>query len=358
MPILSDAAIGWIRRVLPQPLTRTAAIGIGGFFFMLGAFARMAFQSWIGLGEVPFLSFFPMLLFAGLMGGGAGGLACLIASVLWSVYVILPPGFGMALTKPEELAKLGLFILAGGLIAYTGALLRDVILRLDDLKMETERWASARDQTARELEHRIKNLFGIVLGIAHRSARSAGAPKAFMQAFEPRILALAGAQNLLAAQRWTGARVAEVIGASLGPFEQACPGQIHVEAGADAIIAEQSAVSLALALHELATNAMKYGALSQRSGLVRLQLSLERGGRRLALRWQEEGGPPATPPAETGFGTELIKGAFAEEREAEVTLSYREEGLACLMAYRLADGDEAAARAAPAAAPQPHLQPD
>jgi len=332
MPLLTNEAITWIRRILPHPLPKAVAVAIGILWFGVGALIQIPIQMILGKGMLPFVSFFPMLLFAGLLGGGTGGLTCLFVTVLWTDFVILPPQMNLALANPQDGFKLALFVLSGGLVAYTGALLREVILRLDRAKADIQRWADSRDQTARELEHRIKNLFGLVLGIAHRTARDWPAQDA-LHIFEQRVLALAAAQSLLAAQRWAEARLSEVVKAALAPFEESCPDQIIFRIGADASIHEQSAVSLALALHELATNAMKYGALSTRSG--RVMLSLAQNGSRLELRWTEQDGPPCSTPSQTGFGTELIQLAFAQLPEAEVAMDYAPKGLACVMTYRL-----------------------
>ena len=152
----------------------------------------------------------------------------------------------------------------------------------------------------RELGHRLKNTLGLVQAIAAQTLRDATEPEA-MEAFSSRIAALGHAHDILLRQNWSTALLYQVAAASVEPHDAL--GQVAID-GPDLQIGSRAAVALSLMLHELATNAVKYGALSTPDGQVRLSWRI--AGDDLHLCWQETGGPAATEPSRTGFGSRLI----------------------------------------------------
>ncbi|HEY6916033.1 MAG TPA: PAS domain S-box protein [Allosphingosinicella sp.] len=183
-----------------------------------------------------------------------------------------------------------------------------------------------REMLLGELNHRVKNTMALVQATAHQTFRSAEVPQHLRQTFEGRLAALARAHDLLIRQSWESATLGEVVRTALDPFGIAEDGRFSVE-GPDLRLPAQAAVSLAMALHELATNAVKYGALSGPEGSVALRWSAE--SERLQFRWTEAGGPEVRVPDERGFGSRLIERALAAELGGKVRMDFAPAGLTC-----------------------------
>lgn len=180
-----------------------------------------------------------------------------------------------------------------------------------------------------ELHHRVKNMLAIVQSLAQQSFRGDRASPAAKQAFEARLSAVAAAHDLLVRQNWEAASLLALASEAAGPGCGADRARIDIE-GPDIELPSKTAVSLALALHELCTNAVKYGALSNRTGRVAVRWSIEGGEpRRLRMSWTESGGPPVVAPSARGFGSRLIERGLAAELGGPVTLDFRPEGLVC-----------------------------
>ncbi len=181
-----------------------------------------------------------------------------------------------------------------------------------------------------ELNHRVKNTLAIVQSLTHQSFNSSVPPQDAIRRFEGRLEALAGAHNLLTRKNWDTALIAEVAGAALAPFCAA--GRCEID-GPDVQIGPQTAVSLALALHELATNAAKYGALSNSAGSISVHWTYS--DNLLELMWAESGGPEVSAPTRRGFGTRMIERLLASEFAGKVELSFAPQGVSCRVTGRL-----------------------
>lgn len=183
-----------------------------------------------------------------------------------------------------------------------------------------------------ELNHRVRNTLTVVQGMAHQTFRGSDIPPAPLAAFNARLHALAGAHSALSQFNWSGAEIAEVVRQGLA----ICAGDLARVAMAGPIVQVRPAVAVALVLvlHELATNAMKYGALADEAGS--LAVTWERDGAGgLVLVWLERGGPPAAPPTRSGFGTRLITSSVRQQLQGEVDFVFASEGLTCRMAFLL-----------------------
>jgi PAS domain S-box-containing protein len=180
-----------------------------------------------------------------------------------------------------------------------------------------------------ELNHRVKNSLAVVQAIARQTLRDGRDVRDAREALTARLVALAGAHDVLTQEKLSGADLEEVIEravlAQLDRPERVALAGPHVRAPPTA------ALSLSLALHELATNALKYGALSTAEGRVELMWQLVEGAgrRRLRLRWSEHGGPPVRPPARKGFGSRLIEKALAADIGGTVRLAFEPAGVVC-----------------------------
>jgi PAS domain S-box-containing protein len=180
-----------------------------------------------------------------------------------------------------------------------------------------------------ELNHRVKNMLAIVQGIAQQSFRDDADPAAARRAFGGRLAALSEAHNLLTREHWSAVSMTQIIGDAVAPHG-GHEGRFEIE-GPDLQIMPKTAISLALAIHELATNAVKHGALSAPEGRVSIRWSREDApdGPRLALTWAERGGPAVHQPSRRGFGTRMIERGLAAELAGSVAIAFRPEGLVC-----------------------------
>jgi PAS domain S-box-containing protein len=179
-----------------------------------------------------------------------------------------------------------------------------------------------------ELNHRVKNSLATIQAIAAQTFRGARSLPEAQEAFTSRIIALAEAHDVLTRENWEGADIEDVARRAAALHG----GEERFELSGPTIrLPPRAALSLSMALHELATNALKYGALSAPGGRVAVQWSLSRddAGPRMALVWTERGGPPVTPPARKGFGSRLIERGLAAELSGEATITYDAAGVVC-----------------------------
>ncbi len=177
---------------------------------------------------------------------------------------------------------------------------------------------------AREVDHRARNALAIVQAII-RLAR-ADTLEGYVQTIEGRIRALAQTHELLSQARWQGADVHRLVMEEVAPYRTAGNRTIAVD-GPSLLVAPETAQSIALTLHELATNAAKYGALSAKDGELSVHWTLKDG--RLVLDWTEKGGPDVTPPTATGFGMKIINANLGTSGKGEARFDWRPEGLHC-----------------------------
>jgi PAS domain S-box-containing protein len=181
-----------------------------------------------------------------------------------------------------------------------------------------------------ELNHRVKNTLATVQSIAAQTLRNAPTMEQAREAFEGRLLALSRAHDVLTRENWEGAGLREIVEQALAPYASRREGRLQL-AGRDVRLAPRMALALAMALQELATNAVKYGALSGDIGEIEIAWKLDRrdGARVLRLRWQEKGGPPVAPPQRRGFGSRLIERSLAQDLDGEVRMEFAPGGVVC-----------------------------
>jgi PAS domain S-box-containing protein len=178
---------------------------------------------------------------------------------------------------------------------------------------------------ANEVDHRSKNLLALVQAAVHFS--TAETPEAIKVAIEGRIQALSNVHNLLAQSRWAGADLRHLVTDELRPY---CPeGASRADiVGPDLTLKPQSAQLIAMVVHELTTNAVKYGALSVSQGHIRVEWSRDTKGK-FKLRWSEIDGPQVQPPKRQGFGTRVLDRAIRAQLKGEIRFDWRPEGLTC-----------------------------
>jgi two-component sensor histidine kinase/DNA-binding response OmpR family regulator len=179
---------------------------------------------------------------------------------------------------------------------------------------------------AREVDHRARNALAVVQSIVRLT--HANSTENYKAAVEGRLGALARAHGLLSEFRWQGADLKRLIEDELAPYRTADADKI-IAVGPDVILQPASAQTLALAIHELATNAAKYGALSSSAGQIRLRWDLNHSG--LRLEWTESGGPRVAPPIARGYGTRVVTASVEGQLDGRAVFEWRSEGLRCTM---------------------------
>jgi PAS domain S-box-containing protein len=215
-----------------------------------------------------------------------------------------------------------------GRIVGASKIARDITLRKQ--LEERQRMLSA------ELSHRVKNLFAVVQVLAERSASKATSAAASLEAFRSRLQALNAAHTALIAENWDWVSLASLTQTALAPY-LGVGDRIRLDVR-DLRLNPDFALTLALGLNELATNAAKYGALASPTGRITLTARVEAGenGDEFRLVWQEDGGPAVGTPAVTGFGTSMLSQAIEYQHEGSIELDWRKEGLICRMTLPLA----------------------
>lgn len=181
----------------------------------------------------------------------------------------------------------------------------------------------------RELSHRSKNLLAVIQAMARQTARSSVDLEDFEKNYSQRLQALSASQDLIVNQNWHGAPLADLLRSILTPFADDVDERIDLE-GPSINVTPTAAQNLALSIHELATNASKYGALSVPAGRVSLTWDILRGDKgedHVRIRWVERGGPPVKEPRRQGFGHIVIKKMIAQALEADVDLAFAPEGV-------------------------------
>jgi two-component sensor histidine kinase len=183
-----------------------------------------------------------------------------------------------------------------------------------------------RELLSRELSHRVKNSLAVVQALARRTGGRT--VEEFRQALDGRLGALAEAHGLLLADDWRSADLHELVGRAMAPYGAGDGGRVRID-GEPVQVSAQQALSLSLVLHELGTNALKYGALSAATGHVRIgwRVATDGGARVLRLRWEERGGPEVVQPTEDGFGSELIVRAAEYDLQGSSEIRWQREGL-------------------------------
>ena len=220
-------------------------------------------------------------------------------------------------------------------VAFTASPVRDeasktvgTIIEVQDIS-ERKRAQEHQRLLIDELNHRVKNTLAIVQSIAQQTFKGDAASPETREAFEGRLAALASAHNLLNQKKWESVSMTAIVEDAVKPFRSVAGG-FSID-GPDFHMAPQTAVTFALAINELATNAAKHGALTLPQGCVAISWTIQVSGddQCLQLLWIESDGPRVKPPSLRGFGTRMLQRALANELGGEVNLDFRPEGLVC-----------------------------
>jgi light-regulated signal transduction histidine kinase (bacteriophytochrome)/CheY-like chemotaxis protein len=224
----------------------------------------------------------------------------------------------------------------------------EVILRMsEDLTRERARAAEQQELLIAELNHRVRNILGLIRALVSQSQAEALSVPGFAAIIGGRIAALAAAHDNITERNWGPASLSRLIEGELAPYCGADRARFTLT-GEDVMLTPEAYTILALVVHELATNSAKYGSLSARAGTVTVHLARTAFGD-LAVRWREAGGPPVSAPTRHGFGSTIITRSIPHDLQGEADVRYRLTGLEAdflLPARYLAGRDEGAAAAA------------
>jgi PAS domain S-box-containing protein len=213
---------------------------------------------------------------------------------------------------------------ASGRVIGAAAIFRDIT--------ERKRWEEHQRLLINELNHRVKNTLATVQSVTSQTLRNSKTTEEAQRGVEERLIALSRAHNILTEENWEGASLRDIVMGAVAAHRHEGENPVQVS-GPDVRLSPQMALALAMALHELATNAVKYGALSNKMGEIGITwaLSLGADGPHLHLAWTERGGPPVMAPTRRGFGTRLIERSLAQELQGRVQLAFEPAGLMCTL---------------------------
>ncbi len=233
----------------------------------------------------------------------------------------------------------------------------EVVLRMSaDLTRERTRAAEQQDLLIAELNHRVRNILGLIRALVAQSQAEALSVPGFAAIIGGRIAALAAAHDNITARNWGPASLVRLIEAELAPYGGTDSARFRL-LGDDVLIAPEAYTILALVVHELATNSAKYGSLCAQTGSVEITLARTAFGD-LSLRWCESGGPPVTAPSRQGFGTTIITRSIPHDLQGEAEVRYKLTGVEAdfLIPARHLAAATASTRRLPAPPPEPQRQ--
>jgi two-component sensor histidine kinase len=306
--------VGWLSRVRPGS---AEAYAFAIFCVGIATLIRWGLGL-VGEEILPLPTYYPAVLFSALVGGaGVGAFAAILGGVIgW--WAFMPPYFAFFPVTFGQQISLLVYLFASLLIVWGADHYRRLRQRLEDEE-------KFRKLTVDELAHRLKNKLATIQSIISFQLRD---DPEIRDAILSRLIALSATDDLIMATQGQGARLRDILYAELRPYEVS---RVSME-GPDVLLPPKLALMMALLVHELATNAAKYGALSSSVGNLSIRWSL--ADARLDLEWRESGGPAVTAPIHRGFGTRLFSRAL-EQFGGAVETTFARTGLICKLSFVL-----------------------
>jgi two-component sensor histidine kinase len=284
----------------------------------VAALLRFALTPLVGETGVPFLTFFPVVLIAALIAGPVAGITTLILSSLIAGFFWLDPPRSFTIAH-EAVLRLSVFYILCALLITIAALLRALVRAL----AQSEERALV---LAHEMTHRARNVLGLAHAISRQTFQGAGTLAEYQTLFESRLLALSRAQELITQSPAIPTDLKTLLDRALEPFDVARFNMSGTTIG----VPLELGSTLTLLFHELATNSLKYGALSVPQG--RVVVNWNPRGQDVHLDWCECDGPTVAPPSRTGFGSRLLRTAFPPGR-GQAAISYAPSGVECKIVF-------------------------
>lgn len=269
----------------------------------------------------PFITLYPAIVLAAFLGGIRVGLGAMLGSAIAAWALWLAPPAPSALT-PDRIVTGAVFLMTGAITVLTSGLAR---MLLDELALAEQ----SRAQVARESVHRIKNLIAVVQAMSRKISASSEDVGAYRDRLDARLCALAIAQDVLIARDGCAVDLDQLVASALAPF---LPNpRLDVAVANDAALPNEVITPLCMALYELATNSMKYGALTNPAGRVRLE------GRqfddRYILAWRETGLTPTAHTPSAGFGSQLVRSALSRLDGGSVEYAITSDSVSCVFSW-------------------------
>jgi two-component sensor histidine kinase len=311
-----------VQRVIPylprgtRPFWRGQAIALASV--AAAVTCRAAVGSFVHEG-LYFTLLFPAVLVAGLFGGVWSGVTAAILGGLVSGYIFVPPAYSVHLAG-DGWFRLIAFWTSSGLVIVLIAFIHAVLGRL----------AAAEDRAAtvaREMQHRVQNTLTLVQAVARQTFRTADSLQGARETLMARLAALGRAQTLIGEGFDKEVGVQALVNLATDPFEA---DQFAI-GGPPLVLPREVAISLALLIHELATNAAKHGALSSPKGKIEISW-LEESDEKGCLTWKERFGPEVVKPSRAGFGSKLLQTAFAQGK-GDAAMEFEPDGVRCRISF-------------------------
>jgi two-component sensor histidine kinase len=319
--------VGWRMRILGGGRFERAGWLRAAFVAIvctaLGYFARVLIDVVIS-GQVPFVTFYPAVMAASLLAGVRSGVICVVISTPLAV---------MAFGGNYPVATTVIWLVLSSVVAAGCGLAYELRARLRIERDELARTKQKLELVVREQTHRAKNTFAILNALAQQSAKGVTNVEEYRDRLTERVRALSSAYNLMS----TGDADAPVlldslVNLSLAPFSETFGARLKIVGGPAISLAPSAAIPLVLCLHELATNAVKYGALSSPAGEVTCDWAEAESGL-CKLRWTETGGPSVDKPRTAGFGTRMIGAALNGVPGGSAVMKFEPQGVLCELAF-------------------------
>jgi two-component sensor histidine kinase len=260
----------------------------------------------------PFVLYFPVILLIAIIIGWRWAAIAAVASGGVAIWLFWPASF--QIVGPQQIAVMTMFTISATTMIAIGQLLRDAVLTIDAQARQSEEFN-------RELQHRTKNSIQMMRALASQASKATD-PAEFYKTLGGRLAALAKANELLRFGALEACDINELMRATIAPFNAA---QISFS-GPSVRISRDGCTPLMMALHELGTNASKYGALSSEHGRVDIDWRSPEDGGTIEIVWRESGGPPVSEPTRRGIGARLLTANGDLHR---IALDYLESGVIC-----------------------------
>jgi len=277
---------------------------------------------------LSYVTFYPAVILATVAGGWRVGVAAMVISALCGVFIVTPLGED-PVANAVSFWNVGAFASVCLLIIWLTDLLIDLLMstqdKADKLEVLYQKLATAekRQHTLmRELSHRMKNQYAVILAMARAVGIDAASVAEYQAAFSDRLQSMSRAHDLLTQKDWKAVPLRDLINSELGAFRQ---GDRLEAGGNDVWLKEHAVVNIGMALHELATNSSKHGAWSDAKGLVTVSWTVAEGN--LLFRWRETGGPPLRSSDRQGFGSRILEKIVPSALQGNGVLEFAPEGL-------------------------------
>lgn len=313
----SDKSAGWLNAFTRRGLRpgSPAALSFAILCVAAATVLRLAIDV-VAPDAVPFATYFPAVLIAALVAGTAAGVLAALIGALAAWYMFVPPRFSWAALKVGDFVSLGLFFFAAFAIIWIADRYRALLRRLDEEE-------AYRKVVVDELGHRVKNKLATVYAILRHELR--GHPDVWQSA-AGRLRALSAADDFLIASEGETVPLQQIIDMELAPYGSAS----IVMRGEPLTLTGKLSSVLSLVVHELATNAAKYGALSAPDGSIHIDWAED--GDDIVLAWSEHGGPEVVAPSKRSFGTNLIERSLRAFNGA-AEIDFARGGVVCRMRF-------------------------